>query len=846
VSIPYNVLRDIAVNTSEEKVLVENLELTADQVDLNTDTLEALLTSIAGYTDGIETLLGRLPAGGSATEATLATASGTLTAIAGYTDGIETLLGRLPAAGAASAAKQDALATALTDGTARVGGTVAVSGPLTDAQIRASAIAVDSELPAGVLLSDTLANPTAPAVAAYSLMWDNSGTQWVRMGNAASAVDGGGGVGTQRVHGVLYNGATYDKTRSASAADGTVGTGLLGVAKLLWDSGTSTYVRQGNARAAADGADGSASARVHALIFNGTTFDRVRGLDGFQQMASGSKTTTGSLTALNDAVTVDCAAYRWVSVELVGAGGWNSTWNFEVSDDNTNWVAIHLAQVGNATFPNASAGTNAGPIIYNGAVAARYFRVRCSAYTAGTMAVTVFAGQATPTTAVGTPSDGMTTPTVSWQSSFGNIYNGATWDRMRSAASANNTTGTGLLGIAALVWDGTNYRRWSAASDGADGLTGGTVASVTPRIYNGTTFDRARGIDGFQQVASGSKTASGTLNATDAQVAIDCDGYRWVSVQVVPTAITGHNYQFECSNDSTDGTNGNWYAMGLVDASSGQTSILSASSTASTRVWHGPVAARWFRVRLNPYGSGSTVVTVRASSLPGGTPTVQLAGNVGTGDAIASLTLPGVTAFGRVYNGTNWDNVRSASAAEGTTGRGAPGAGLMVFDGTNYRRLLGASTTSDSAGGQTAAMVSPRLWNGASYDREYSNIAGTALASAARTGTASSATLTNYNGRGVVVFLDVTAASGTGGLTISVRGVDPTSGNSTPIATSTTAVLATGTYPMVIYPGASGVSGGTGPAQGMVSAPVPRSFIVRVTHGDASSYTYSAGYSLVN
>lgn len=41
----------------------------------------------------------------------------------------------------------------------------------------------------------------------------------------------------------------------------------------------------------------------------------------------------------------------------------------------------------------------------------------------------------------------------------GYIYNGTNWDRMRSASGAQGTTGTGLLGAAALGWDGTNYQR---------------------------------------------------------------------------------------------------------------------------------------------------------------------------------------------------------------------------------------------------------------------------------------------------------------------------------------------------------------------------------------------------
>lgn len=45
------------------------------------------------------------------------------------------------------------------------------------------------------------------------------------------------------------------------------------------------------------------------------------------------------------------------------------------------------------------------------------------------------------------------------------IYNGSSWDRIRSASSGQGTTGTGVLGAAALGWDGTNYQRLQVDSN---------------------------------------------------------------------------------------------------------------------------------------------------------------------------------------------------------------------------------------------------------------------------------------------------------------------------------------------------------------------------------------------
>lgn len=41
-----------------------------------------------------------------------------------------------------------------------------------------------------------------------------------------------------------------------------------------------------------------------------------------------------------------------------------------------------------------------------------------------------------------------------------------------------------------------------------------------------------------------------------------------------------------------------------------------------------------------------------------------------------------------LYNGTNYDRMRAANSAAGTTGTGVQAAGAMGFDGTDYRRLL--------------------------------------------------------------------------------------------------------------------------------------------------------------
>lgn len=130
-------------------------------------------------------------------------------------------------------------------------------------------------------------------------------------------------------------------------------------------------------------------------------------------------------------------------------------------------------------------------------------------------------------------------------------------------------------------------------------------------------------------------------------------------------------------------------------------------------------------------------------------------------------------------------------------------------------------------------------FNGTNWDRWRNNTNGTLLVSAARTATTTAPTQTNYNAKGVIVVLDVTVASGIGGLTVQVRGKDPVTGKTFNLNGTPTVVTTTGTYAYEVYPGVSGTNGNM---LQRTSSAVPRTFDVAVFHADGSSYTYSLGY----
>jgi hypothetical protein len=133
--------------------------------------------------------------------------------------------------------------------------------------------------------------------------------------------------------------------------------------------------------------------------------------------------------------------------------------------------------------------------------------------------------------------------------------------------------------------------------------------------------------------------------------------------------------------------------------------------------------------------------------------------------------------------------------------------------------------------------------------QQRASIRGTLLASAARTATTSTSETNGSNYRGVMLFLNVTSASGTGGLTLFIEHLDPVSNLWAVTAVqSAAAITTTGLRPYLI---GSGVAVGTN--MGAAGSPVfadrghllTSAFRVRINHGDATSYTYSVGYELI-
>lgn len=169
----------------------------------------------------------------------------------------------------------------------------------------------------------------------------------------------------------------------------------------------------------------------------------------------------------------------------------------------------------------------------------------------------------------------------------------------------------------------------------------------------------------------------------------------------------------------------------------------------------------------------------------------------------------------------------------------------VSIQGTTSTATGGYLDTQPNSNGSLMTTPYNLSFNGISWDRVRNNTQGTLLASAARTATTQTTTQTNYNAKGVLITINVSVASGTGGLTPYLQLVDPVTGAYIAATTGIASPLtATGTYFFEFYPGIQ--TSGLGSAfKQSISLALPRTWQLQIYHSDATSYSYSVGYSLI-
>lgn len=116
----------------------------------------------------------------------------------------------------------------------------------------------------------------------------------------------------------------------------------------------------------------------------------------------------------------------------------------------------------------------------------------------------------------------------------------------------------------------------------------------------------------------------------------------------------------------------------------------------------------------------------------------------------------------------------------------------------------------------------------------------TLLPSAVRTAGVYSG-VTNYTGKGVRVFLNITAIAPTGGVLINIYGVDSLTGGAFVggVLLQSAVYAAVGLYMLTIYPGMTAV------ANLVANNVVGRDFSVQTVHSNGVNITYSLSYQII-
>jgi hypothetical protein len=274
-----------------------------------------------------------------------------------------------------------------------------------------------------------------------------------------------------------------------------------------------------------------------------------------------------------------------------------------------------------------------------------------------------------------------------------------------------------------------------------------------------------------------------------------CENVRAGAVQVVSTG-TGGTFIFEQSIDNV-----NWIPLPVFNAALVTAVPITAAitATASAIIYTFPIRARFIRLRIASLITGGSIQAFSRFSTEPWTPATTL---VAQGTA-ANLQVTADTEF-------------AAAAALGD----------------------GVANPTTASGGALASE-----FNGTTWDRMRGNTAVSVEASSAKTASGNSAAaLTNHSASGVVLFINVTAVTGTTPtLAVRVQMQDPVGAGWVDIPNAVTAsITATGLVALAIYPGV------TVAANAAVSYPLPRTWRLAWTIGGTTpSFTFSVGAQYV-
>jgi hypothetical protein len=300
-------------------------------------------------------------------------------------------------------------------------------------------------------------------------------------------------------------------------------------------------------------------------------------------------------------------------------------------------------------------------------------------------------------------------------------------------------------------------------------------------------------------------TLLNNVSANGAGTALDCTTEQVASFTISGTFNAAVRFEF-----STDGGT-TWSSMpGMVNDQQ-LTSVAYAPAKVSFEVGN----VTHIRPNVQNYVSGSVTVTGYADV---GHQSVTLAGS-----NVEQTLGAAIPTKANLIGGSDGTNIRAIK---------------VEADGTQDFKITGSNVEQVVGGALPAKAILQGVSDGVNIQPHTGNVDLTLLASATRTSAATSPIQLNTNCRGVIICLNVTAASGTGGLQLRIYAKDPVSGAGIAFNNSPTAIIATGITMYSLYPA---IPASWGNISQNTNGLLAKEWWVYVNAGDSSSYTYSVG-----
>lgn len=401
----------------------------------------------------------------------------------------------------------------------------------------------------------------------------------------------------------------------------------------------------------------------------------------------------------------------------------------------------------------------------------------------------------------------------------------ATGAVVRVRAFADSADGVAAIAAGALVSlarltglnEGGSYDRIRALGDNVDGIasaaTGALVSIARLAALNAAgTYDRVRALgdnaDGVASAATGSIVSLARLTGLNAGGTYDRVRALGDNADGIAAAATGALVSIaRLAALNAGGTYDRVRALG--DNADGIAAAATGALAGLARLTGLNAGGTWDRIRAlgdNADGiagaaTGAIVAIARLAALNAG----------GTYDRLRQDNTGALRASLYGTNAAAGDAALAVHGQYGATHATAPNALAIVpylydANGAQMARLIGADAV-DSLGVTRGIITQSfgHLYNGTGYDSARANIAGTVLASLANTqATRTSADQTNYNARGAIIHVAISAYAGAPTFTPSVQMKAP---NGAYVTIWTGAALnANGDYTYMLYPGASGGS----------------------------------------